>query len=226
MSTANDLAEVGALIGNPARANILSVFFDGRAHTASELAASAGVTPQTASWHLSNLTAGQLLVAEKQGRHRYYRLASPLVAQVLEAALVVATGRRHKPRSTQDDALRTARTCYDHLAGKLGVAMTAALVRRRCLLLARDGGKLTAAGIHLLTGMGVDLHTAERRKRIFCRPCLDWTERRPHLAGAVGAAIADRCFELGWIARTPDSRAVSITRAGRQGLMEVFGVDL
>jgi hypothetical protein len=104
--------------------------------------------------------------------------------------------------------------------------MTAALVRRRCLLLAHDGGKLTAAGIHLLTGMGVDLHTAERRKRIFCRPCLDWTERRPHLAGSVGAAIADRCFELGWIARAPDSRAVSITRAGRQGLMEVFGIDL
>jgi DNA-binding transcriptional ArsR family regulator len=144
----NGLAEVGALIGDPARANMLSTLLDGRAHTTTELAANAGVALQTASWHLTDLTAGELLVSEKQGRSRYYRLASPLVAQMLETALTVATARRrrHEPSSRLDGPLRTARTCYDHLAGRLGVEMTVGLMRRRCLVLSRDGGELTTAG--------------------------------------------------------------------------------
>jgi DNA-binding transcriptional ArsR family regulator len=228
MSTANELAEIGALMGNPVRASMLSLLLDGRAHAAMELAAEAGVTPQTASWHLANLTAAHLLVAEKRGRYRYFRFASPLVPQMLETALTVAGAgrRRHKPPSRLDDALRIARTCYDHLAGKLGVAMTAALVGRRCLLLSGDGGELTPAGAQLLNNFGIDLRAAQRQKRIFCRPCLDWTERRPHLAGSIGAAIADRCFELGWIQRASDSRAVAITTAGRTGFTDVFGVTM
>jgi DNA-binding transcriptional ArsR family regulator len=228
MSIVNELAEVGALIGDPVRAKMLSLFFDGRAHTATELATEAGVTPQTASWHLSNLTSGRLLTSEKQGRYRLFRFASPLVAQMLETALVVAASgpRRHKPQSQQDAALRMARTCYDHIAGKLGVAMTSALVRRHYLHLSRDGGELTPAGVRMLGDFGIDLGAAARRKRIFCRPCLDWTERRPHLAGAVGAAIADRCFELDWIESAPDSRVISITNAGQTGFSEVFGVTL
>ena len=225
MTAANELAEVGALIGDPGRANMLLTLFDGRPHSAKELAASAGITPQTASWHLAHLTAGHLLVAEKRGRQRYYSFASPLVAQMLETALSVAQSRR-QPHCKVDEALRTARTCYDHLAGKLGVAVADALVRRRCVVRSGDGGVLTASGSDFLAGFGIDLQAAAGRKRIFCRPCLDWTERRPHIAGSVGAAITTRCFELGWIERARHGRTVSITPAGRRGFADSLGLTL
>ena len=227
MGSANELAAIGALIGNPARAAMLSLLFDGQAHAAAELARSAGVTPQTASWHLAGLTAGQLLAAEQRGRRRYYRLASPEVAQMLETVLVVATAtplkRGTPPRA--DAALRSARTCYDHLAGQLGVALADALVLRHAVTLSDDGGALTARGVELLSDLGVAVEAVAERRRAFCRPCLDWTERRPHIAGAIGAAIAERCFALGWITRTLSSRAVAITPAGRHGFGETFGID-
>jgi DNA-binding transcriptional ArsR family regulator len=228
MTAANELAEIGALIGNPARANMLLAMLDGRVHTGSELAAAVGLTPQTASWHLAQLTGAELIARKKQGRSTYYRLASGRVASMLELALAVATAgpQRHRPASTGDHALRTARTCYDHLAGRLGVSLTRALVRRGHLVLSRDGGELTPRGSEMLNDFGVDLAAAARRKRIFCRPCLDWTEQRPHLAGAVGAAIAARCSDLGWIARMRDSRAVTVTAQGRDGFAEVFGVTI
>jgi DNA-binding transcriptional ArsR family regulator len=228
MTAANELAEIGSLIGNPARANMLLAMLDGRVHTGSELAAAVGLTLQTASWHLAQLTDAELVARQKQGRSTYYRLASGRVASMLELALAVATAgpQRHRPASTGDQALRAARTCYDHLAGRLGVSLTRALVRRRHLVLSRDGGELTSRGAEMLKGFGVDIAATERRKRIFCRPCLDWTEQRPHLAGAVGAAIAARCFDLGWIARMRDSRAVSVTAQGRDGFAEVFGVGI
>lgn len=228
MADAPYIAEVAALVGDPARANILMALMDGRALTATELAYVAGVTPQTASGHLSRLTEGRLLVVERQGRHRYFRVASPEVARLVEALSLVAVAGppRHRPASRIDAALREARTCYDHLAGRLGVALADALIASGHVILDRDGGELTAEGAEFLGGFGVDLDAARRRRRMFCRPCLDWSERRPHLAGAVGAALASRCFELGWFERIRDSRALRLTATGRAGLENVLAVSL
>jgi DNA-binding transcriptional ArsR family regulator len=208
MSTGIELAEIGALTGDPARGNMLALLLDGRAHAAKELSIVAGVSPQTASWHLGKLSEGQLLASEKQGRRRYYRLASPLVAQMLETMLTVAgtnPPRRRSP-SKLDEALRNARTCYDHLAGKLGVAITNALARRGCLVFSSDGGELTSRGVGLLGDLGVDVHAAQQQRRAFCRPCLDWTERRPHLGGALGAALLQSLADTGIIERDTESR--------------------
>src|SRR5579859_7576244 len=211
MSTGTSVAEIAALVGDPARANMLDALLDGRALTAGELAYVARVTAPTASGHLGKLTEAGLLGVVRQGRHRYFRLASPLVAKMLESIMEVASiqgAPRYRPRSPRDDALRLARTCYDHLAGRLGVGLADALIARELVVLGEDGGEVTEAGLTFLRTLGVEPAHGHRR-RIFCRPCLDFTERRPHLAGALGAALATRCFELGWIARIRDSRAVA-----------------
>jgi hypothetical protein len=163
----------------------------------------------------------------KQGRFRYYRIASPLVARMLESIIAVAAIElppRYQPRSMRDEALRFARTCYDHLAGQLGVAIADALVARDHVILGDDGGEVTDQGVRFLTDFGADLNL--RSKRIFCRPCLDWSERRYHIAGLVGAEIWRRSLELGWLKRARDSRAVRLTVSGRAGLLDVFGLDL
>jgi DNA-binding transcriptional ArsR family regulator len=223
------MAEIGALIGDPARANMLAALADGRALTASELSYIARVTPQTTSGHLGKLAAANLLVLTRQGRHRYYRLASPLVAQMLESVMAVAAiqlpPRRRLP-SRIDDEMRVARTCYDHLAGRLGVGLADALAARGQILLTEDGGEVTAAGMGFLAGFGVEPALFKGSRRPFCRACLDWSERRWHVAGAVGAALCRRCLELGWIERRSDSRAVAITVAGRRGFTEAFGLSL
>ena len=222
------LAEVAALVGNPARANILMALMGGRALTASELAYVAGVSPQTASEHLARLTQANLLSLTKQGRHSYFRLGSPKIARMIEGIMVVAADgpQRYRPRWNGGDELRTARTCYDHVAGRLGVALTDALTRGKHIVLTEDGGMVTPAGEKFLSGFGVLVEEVRQGRRTFCRPCLDWSERRPHLAGALGAALAERCFELGWIARIRDSRALKISPKGERGLAEVFGVTL
>jgi DNA-binding transcriptional ArsR family regulator len=234
MSAAVELAEIGALIGDPARANMLCALLDGVPHDATELALKAGISPPTASWHLGNLINGQLLVAEKCGRRRLFRLASPVVARVIEAALILARDERRRRRlpSKDDEVMRSARTCYDHIAGRLGVALTDALVKQRRMALARctptywnvDGGKLTAKGKHSLCDFGIEVANAEERGGILCH--LDWTERRPHIAGTLGTVIAERAFELGWIERVRDSFALSITARGKKGFAEVFEVRL
>ena len=222
------ISEVAALVGNPARTSILMALMDGRAHTATELASSAGVSPQTTSGHLAKMTAARLLVPAKQGRHSYFRLASPGVARMLEGIMVVAHDdpSRRLPRWRADQQLRTARTCYDHLAGRLGVALTDAMVRRKHLELSEDGGAITPAGAKFLSGFGIDEGDVRRRRRAFCRPCLDWSERRSHLAGALGAALAARCFDLKWIERKRDSRALDISTDGQRGFVETFGIRL
>jgi DNA-binding transcriptional ArsR family regulator len=228
MMSGINLAEIGALVGDVARANMLNALMGGRALTAGELAWAAHVTAQTASGHLAKLTAARLLVVEKQGRHRYFRLASAAVGQMIEGIMTVAAVHsppRYRPSSRIDDALRAARTCYDHLAGRLGVALTDALAVQKHVVFSTDGGALTAAGSRFLARFGLDLAHAERQRRCFCRPCLDWSERRAHLGGAVGAALATRCFELGWIARVKDSRAVAITPAGRRGFAATFDIS-
>ncbi len=224
MPTPNALAETAALIGDPARAAMLAALLDGRALTAGELAETAGITPQTASAHLNRLTGAGLLAVAKQGRHRYHRLASPAVAGLIERLIalagtmpgrIVATGPR-------DAALRMARTCYDHLAGRLGVAITDALTGSGVIELTADGGAVTDSGREMLAGLGIT--AAPSRGRLFCRPCLDWSERRPHVAGVLGAALCARCFELGWVRRRPKGRALEITPVGWQGLAERLGI--
>ncbi|MGD0107438.1 MAG: winged helix-turn-helix domain-containing protein [Rhodopila sp.] len=223
MSNTTRMASIAGLLGDPARANILTALMDGRALTAKELAFAAHVSPPTASGHLGRLTDASLLAAEKQGRHRYFRLASPLVGQMLESVMAVAGPEPRMPTWRGGEALRTARTCYDHLAGRLGVALADSLTEAGCVALSQDGGEVTDRGRHFLRDFGA--HPAAG-KRIFCRPCLDWSERRPHIAGRLGAAIATRCLDLKWIERQRDSRAVTITAAGTRGFAETFRIHL
>ncbi len=222
------LSEIGALVGDPSRANILSTLIDGRALTATELAWTAGVAPATASEHLTKLVAGGLLTVSRQGRHRYFRLASVEVARMLEAMMVIANrgepeeaSRRATPRI--DPALREARTCYDHLAGRLGVGIADALVARGLIVLGEEAGEVTASGSAWLAAFGVEVEPAGRTRRLLCRPCLDWSERRPHLAGRLGAALCRRCEDLGWIERQRDGRAIRVTERGRLGFESEFG---
>jgi DNA-binding transcriptional ArsR family regulator len=222
------LAEVAALVGNPARANMLTALLDGRALTATELACAAGVAPQTASGHLIKLNEGRLLTLAKQGRHCYYRLASPLIARMLESIMTVAAEgpSRYQPRWRGGEALRNVRTCYDHLAGRLGVGLADALVDREHVALSEDGGVVTPSGEEFFLAFGINLREKFPSRRPFCRPCLDWSERRTHLAGVLGAGLAGRCFELGWITRIRETRAVRVTREGRSGFAETFGVEM
>jgi DNA-binding transcriptional ArsR family regulator len=222
------LAEVAALVGDPARANILVALMGGRALTAGELVHATGVSPQTTSGHLGKLTDGRLIACVKQGRHRYYRIATPHVAEMLESVMAVAADAppRYRPPSKLDEAMRVARTCYDHFAGSLGVGITDALCALGHVALSGDGGELSESGVVFFEKFGIDLAAARSRRRIFCRPCLDWTERRPHLGGTVGAVLAKRCFDLEWLQRIRDSRALIVTPAGARGLREAFGLSL
>ena len=215
------IADVAALVGEPTRAAMLLAVLDGRALPAGELASEAGLSAAAASLHLAKLTRGGLLVVQKEGRHRYYRLASGDVAHALEALGVIATG--HPPAralSPERAALRAARTCYDHLAGALAVALTQKMERER---LVRPVGErdyaVTARGVEWLTDvMQIDVATLGPR---VARRCLDWTERRPHVAGKLGAAILDRFFAMRWAAKLADSRALRITTRGRSALTEL-----
>jgi DNA-binding transcriptional ArsR family regulator len=230
MTTVNamNLAEVGSLVGDLARAQMLTALLDGRALTAGELAWCANITPQTASGHLAKLHAAGMLAMEKQGRHRYFRLASPTVAAMLESMQVVCAvdaPRRIRPESRMDKDLRMARSCYDHLAGVLGVSLADALAGRGAVDLAADGGVVTAAGRDMLGAFGIDVDQLSQQKRCFCRPCLDWSERRHHIAGALGKGLADRLFQLGWIARVRDSRVIQVTPEGQRGLKQTFAID-
>lgn len=221
------MAEIAALVGDPRRANMLAALLDGRALTATELAFAAGIAPATASGHLAKLVDGRLLGLTRQGRHRYFRLASPEVARMLEGILVVAGSavpvRRATPRIGAD--MREARTCYDHLAGRLAVALADALVASGAIRLSDEAGEVTEDGRRRLDAFGIGAPALGRSKRLFCRPCLDWSERRPHLAGVLGAALCTACASRGWIERVRDSRAVRVTEAGRRGFAQVFGVS-
>lgn len=203
MQTAPLMAEIAALVGDPARANMLSALLDGRALTASELAYAAHVTPQTASAHLGKLTEAGLVKPLKDGRFRYFRLASPKVAQMLEGIMAVALDSRprYRPLSRDAQVLRSAKVCYDHLAGRLSVDIADFFTAREYIILGDEAGQVTEDGTRFLSEFGIDLLTTAARRRHLCRSCLDWTERRAHIGGGVGAALANRCFELGWTAR-------------------------
>jgi DNA-binding transcriptional ArsR family regulator len=229
MFAAANLVEVAALVGDTARATMLAALMAGQSLTSGELAFLASVSRSTASEHLSKLVAARLVAVTKKRRFHYYHIASPLVAKMLESMKAVAAievPARYQPRSVRDEALRYARTCYDHIAGRLGVAIADALATNGHIILSDDGGEVTDRGQELLARFGADLTLASRGRRIFCRPCLDWSERRYHLAGHVGAQICRRCLELGWFMRERGTRTLRVTAAGRTGLAQTFGVEL
>ena len=232
MTSISDFAEIAALAGDPARANMLMALMDGRALTAGELARAAGITPQTASGHLGRLSQAGLLAAHRQGRHHYHALASPAVARMVESIIEVAASTAPDHKRTivtgpRDAAMRAARTCYDHLAGQLAVRLADALSERGVIEMSPEGGAVTEPGLALFRDFGLDvdrLSGASRKGHVFCRPCLDWSERRLHVGGTLGAALASRCLDLHWIRRVEGSRAVSVTRAGERGFRETFGL--
>jgi DNA-binding transcriptional ArsR family regulator len=226
MAAITSMARVAALVGDPARANMLASLMDGRAHTPTELALDAGISAATASGHLAQLLDGGLVAVAAQGRHRYYRLASDDVARMIEGIMVISAEpelrRRATPRVPAD--LREARTCYDHLAGRLAVAMSAGLVAQGHLVLDGEAGAVTESGMGLLCDLGIDLDRVRRgSRRLLCRPCLDWSERRPHLAGVLGAALFKHFLAERWIERVENSRAIRVTRTGRVRFERDFG---
>jgi DNA-binding transcriptional ArsR family regulator len=227
MAANANLVEVASLVGDTARATMLAALMDGRALTATELAYRAKISRSTASGHLTKLVAARLLNITRKRRFSYYRIASPLVARMLEGIKLVAAievPTRYRPRSAQDDALCFARTCYDHLAGKAGVGITDALVAMGHIVLTDEGGEVTNSGERFLSAWGANL-APQRTRRLFCQPCLDWTERRFHLKGLVGAAILNRLLQLNWFEKTSGSRALCLTPSGRAGLAEIFHIE-
>ena len=246
-----NVVPAASLLAEPARAAMLTALLDDRPLAAGELARLAGVTPATASAHLGRLLDGGLVTVVRQGRHRYYRLAGPEIAAVMEALanLSPATPVRSLRESQAAAALAQARTCYDHLAGRAGVALLDALLARRLLAPAPGGGQpsngdgpghdaapqahtgparfeVTVDGLATLDAFGIDIGALERARRRFAGACLDWTERKPHLNGALGAAITARLLGLGWIERGQRRRAVRVTPAGAEGLAATFGWSL
>jgi DNA-binding transcriptional ArsR family regulator len=216
-----DVAALGALVGDRARACILTTLMSGTALTATELAAAAGIAPSTASGHLAKLTEARLLAIEKQGRHRYYRLAGEDVAMMLEDFTGLAARSANRVRTgPADPSLRRARVCYDHLAGELGVWMLDALKRRK-VLSGRDA--LAVSSADFFTRIGVDVATLSAAPRPLCRTCLDWSERRHHLGGALGAAILERIFANRWARRERGTRAMVFSDRGEREFRAAFG---
>lgn len=224
MSDGPDIARIAAAIGEQARAQVLAALLADRALTASELAVVAGVARATISTHLSRLLDAGLVCVEQQGRHRYFRLADDDVARLLESLMGVAVraGATRLLPGPRDPALRRARVCYDHLAGELAVTLYDGLLRGR--LLRRRGAALeiTAAGTDWFEKFGIDAAALSRQRRVLCRPCLDWSERRTHLAGSLGKALLERIEARGWARRARTSRIVSLTPAGERALQKLF----
>jgi DNA-binding transcriptional ArsR family regulator len=227
MTDRANVAAVASLVAEPTRAAILDALMGGGFLRAGELARRAGVAPSTASGHLSRLLDGRLIICEAHGRERRYGLASHSVAEALEAlARIAPPVYAHSLRaSDRASALRHARTCYDHLAGRVGVAVTEALLAQKLLIAGERFYTLTARGEHRLGSLGVDIEGARAQRRSFARACIDWSERRAHLAGALGAAVAEAAFDDKWVLRRPDGRALVVTPHGEAALCEL-GVRL
>jgi DNA-binding transcriptional ArsR family regulator len=224
MKDGPNIVGIAALIGDHARAEVLTALLADRALTATELADIAGVTKQTISAHLAKLLDAGLIAVENQGRHKYFRLADRDVAQLLESLMGVAfrTGAVRLRASPRESALRKARVCYDHLAGTLGVQVYEQLLARRALVAKVGSVELTSAGKKLFQQLAIDTDELAAQRRIFCRACLDWSERRHHLAGSLGAALLARLIENGWAKRTKDSRVIAFTPGGERALREFF----
>lgn len=224
MKEGSNIATIASLVGDPARANMLTALIGGQALTANELATEAGITPPTASGHLMRLLDGGMLAVERQGRHRYYRLAGPEIAAALESLMSlahVAGARRTRP-GPKDPAMRTARICYDHLAGEQGVALFRRLCDAAAITLSDGDIQVTPAGETRFAASGIDLQALRRRTRPLCRTCLDWSERTPHLAGALGAALLDHVLAAGWARRVVGTRILRFTPSGQDAFGQWF----
>ncbi|AZH27811.1 MULTISPECIES: winged helix-turn-helix domain-containing protein [unclassified Paenibacillus] len=228
MSTNSNVAMIASLVSEPSRAAILTALLDGRFHTASELAHMAGIKPQTASFHLAKMTEAQVVTVEKQGRHRYYGIQDPEVAQVMESLLSIAPPVPIKSfkQASENEAIRLARTCYDHVAGHLGVQIMSFFIQRGILSEDQDGLHITQQGEIFFADFQIDLKNTRQKRRSFSHKCLDWSERRHHLAGALGSALLDRLFELHWVEHLPTTRAIRITAEGKRGFKEVFSIEI
>ena len=227
MKEGPDIAQIGALIGDPARANMLTALMGGKALTATELAAAGGITVQTASSHLAKLEAGRLLAQRKQGRHRYFTLADDSVGKLLESLMGFAAGRghlRHQP-GPKEPALRKARICYDHLAGDYGVRMLDSLIASGCIETLDEGLSLTPQGEGHLRQVGIDASSLKTSRRPLCRSCLDWSERRAHMAGSLGKALLGHVFDAGWARRLDGSRSVVFSPDGERQFLRHFPLD-
>ena len=224
MKEGPDIARLAALIGDPARANMLTALLSGKALTASELAGEAGVTLPTASAHLAKLDDGGLLKPRKQGRHKYFTLANDEVAAVLEALMGLAAGAGHLRSRTgpRDPELRKARVCYNHLAGDMGIRLYDSLVARELLAVGKDGLDLSEAGRGFMTRFGLDLAALSAQRSPLCRECLDWSERRSHLAGSLGRALLGKFEDLGWARRLDGTRIVRFTPKGETAFKRKF----
>ena len=223
-----NIAEIASLLGETSRATMLASMMDGRFHTASELAYMAAIKPQTASFHLAKLVDGKLVNVEKQGRHRYFRLAGEDIAQLLESFLAMSPPPevRTLKQSSQMKVLQDARTCYDHLAGKLGVQLTESLLKASYLELDQKQFVITAEGVQFFADFGLNLDELKKMRRSFSHACLDWSERRYHLGGALGHGLLTHLFNLEWITRVPSIRAIKVTEKGRAGFKEIFNMDI
>ncbi|WP_025721912.1 ArsR/SmtB family transcription factor [Paenibacillus polymyxa] len=228
MSTKSNVAMIASLVSEPSRAAILTALLDGRFHTASELAHMAGIKPQTASFHLAKMTEAQVVTVEKQGRHRYYGIQDPEVARVMESFLSIAPSVpiHSFKQASENEALRLARTCYDHVAGQLGVQLMSFFIQKGILSEDQDGLHITEQGETFFTDFQIDLKKTRQKRRSFSHKCLDWSERRHHLAGALGSALLDRLFELNWIERLPTTRAIRVTADGKRGFKEIFSIEV
>lgn len=228
MKDGPNIVGIAALIGDHARAEALTALMSGKALTATELADAAGVMKQTMSSHLAKLLDAGLIAVEPQGRNRYYRIASEEVAALLESLMGVAymTGAVRLRASPREPALRKARVCYDHLAGELAVRFYQGLLQNGALALGADGVEVTQAGQKLFAQIGIDTPALAAQRRAFCRTCLDWSERRHHLAGSLGAALLERMIALGWAKRANDSRVVTFSAAGEAALLALIGASV
>ena len=224
MKDGPNIARIAALVGDPARSDALTALMTDRALTATELAAIAGITKQTMSAHLSKLVEAALVAVEQQGRHRYFRLADEDVAGLLESLMGVAfrTGAVRILSSPREPALRKARICYDHLAGEVGVTVYEALLRHRVLEMSQKGLRLSESGVHWFGRLGINTDDAARQRRTFCRSCMDWSERKFHLAGSLGAALLSRLYDLGWARRDQSSRVIRFTPKGERDLSDLI----
>jgi DNA-binding transcriptional ArsR family regulator len=224
MKDGPNIARIASLLGDTARSDVLTALLTDRALTATELAGIAGVTKQTMSAHLSKLLDAALIVVEQQGRHRYFRLANEDVAGLLESLMGVAfrTGAVRLLSSPREPALRKARVCYDHLAGELGVTAYEALLQRGAFEMSHDEMRLSESGVQWFKELGIDTVAAARQRRTFCRPCMDWSERRHHLAGSLGAALLSRVRDLKWASRDRNSRVIRFTPRGQRAFLALF----
>lgn len=222
----DQFVKTAALIGDPTRASILWTLLDGRAFTATELSVVANTSPQNISMHLGKLLEADLLSVEKQGRHKYYRFSNKEVAYAVEAmaSLIPKSDIPLKKETENYPPIKYCRTCYDHLAGKIGVALTDNLLKQKTLIENNGIFEITTEGEKWFSDFGINLEEAQKQKRIFLKPCLDWSERRNHLAGSVGAMLLNKMINEDWIRKTKNSRAIIITGKGEKEFLKYFKI--